>query len=97
MLGARRSLFRRALLLLPMFVTWQLIVQLFLFAKTKTGAVLLRLSRDVCVCVPFSFSSSSFCAGSLASLWSKCRKVMTFCCTIDLELNLHFFYSAASH
>lgn len=104
MFGAGRSLFRRALLLLPMFVTWQLIVQSFLFAKTKTGAVLTHLSWDVFVCVPLSFSS--FCAGSLGSLWSKCRKdfndfpdlVRLFCCTLDLQLNLYFFFnSTASH
>lgn len=46
MLGARRSIFRRAHLLLPMFVTWQLMAQLFPFAKNKTGTVLVRLSWD---------------------------------------------------
>lgn len=47
MLGARRSIFRRARLLQPMFVTRQLMVQLFPFAKNKIGTVLVRLSWDV--------------------------------------------------
>lgn len=54
MLGARRSIFRRARLLLPMFVTWQLMIQLFPFAKNKTGTVLVRLSWDVVFLFLFS-------------------------------------------
>lgn len=58
MLGARRSIFRRAHLLIPMFVTWQLMMQLFPFAKNKTGTVLVRLSWDAvflfCILLFFS-------------------------------------------
>lgn len=84
MLGARRSIFRRARLLLPMSVIWQLMFQLFPFAKNKTGTILVRLSWAVVFLFCFLLIFSCRNAESSCRDRSRMRKVLWQTLTLSL-------------